>query len=77
MRPVTAITLLWLFWAASWAAAAFWADRVEKRAGFQAEAPYRAVLVLGTILFFIPAHGYAGRLRLWFPNLAEAGSASR
>ncbi|WP_256751076.1 isoprenylcysteine carboxylmethyltransferase family protein [Mesorhizobium sp. Mes31] len=72
MRPGTAITLLWLLWAATWAAAAFWTDRVEKRAGFQAEAPYRAVLMLGTILLFIPAHGYVGRLRLWFPTLAEA-----
>ncbi|TKB07117.1 MAG: isoprenylcysteine carboxylmethyltransferase family protein, partial [Mesorhizobium sp.] len=32
----------------------------------------RAVLVVGTILLFIPAHGYAGPLRLWTPNLAEA-----
>jgi protein-S-isoprenylcysteine O-methyltransferase Ste14 len=72
MRPVTAIVLLWLIWVVSWAAAAFWTDRVEKRAGFRAEAPYRAVLVLGTILLFIPAHGYSGPLRLWMPNPAEA-----
>ncbi|MBZ9675842.1 methyltransferase family protein [Mesorhizobium sp. ES1-1] len=72
MRPGEAILLLWLAWAVSWAAAAFWADRVEKRAGFRAEAPYRTVLVLGAILFFVPAHGYAGWLRLWSPNLAEA-----
>lgn len=72
MRPGTAIALLWLIWVVSWAAAAFWADRVEKRAGFQAEAPYRAVLVIGTILFFIPAHDYVGWLRLWAPDRAEA-----
>ena len=44
----------------------------QKRAGFRAEAPYRAVLVLGALLFFIPAHGYVGRFRLWFPSVAEA-----
>jgi protein-S-isoprenylcysteine O-methyltransferase Ste14 len=72
MHPATAIALLWLIWMVSWAAAAFWADRAEKRAGFQAEFRYRAVLVLGTILLFIPAHGYTGRLRLWIPGPAEA-----
>ena len=72
MRPVTAITLLWLIWIVSWAAAAFWADPAKRRAGFQAEFRYRAVLMLGTILLFIPAHGYAGWLRLWAPNLTAA-----
>ncbi|ESY79706.1 isoprenylcysteine carboxyl methyltransferase [Mesorhizobium sp. LNHC221B00] len=72
MRPGTAIALLWLIWAVSWAAAAFWAAPAMKRAGFQAEAPYRAVLILGTILLFIPAHNYVGHFRMWFPNLAVA-----
>jgi len=72
MRPVTAITLLWLIWAISWGVAAFWAAPVKRRAGFQAEMPYRAVLLIGAILFFIPAHGYAGRLRLWIPDRVEA-----
>lgn len=72
MRPVAAITLLWLIWAVSWAAAALWADPVKRRAGFQAEMRYRAVLLLGAILFFIPAHSYAGRLRLWIPDGIEA-----
>ncbi|UVK52023.1 isoprenylcysteine carboxylmethyltransferase family protein [Mesorhizobium sp. AR02] len=72
MRPVTAITLLWLIWAVSWGLAAFWADPVKRRAGFQAEMPYRAMLLFGAILFFIPAHGYVGRLRLWIPDRIEA-----
>lgn len=72
MRPGSAIAALWLIWVVSWATAAFWADPAEKRASLQAEFPYRAVLVLGTILLFIPAHNYVGRLRLWFPNVAEA-----
>ncbi|RRI07004.1 isoprenylcysteine carboxylmethyltransferase family protein [Mesorhizobium tamadayense] len=72
MHPAPAIAAIWLIWIVSWAAAAFWADPVQKRAGFLAEFPYRAVLVVGTILLFIPAHGYAGRLRLWIPSLAGA-----
>lgn len=72
MRPGAAIVFLWLIWAVSWAAAALWADRAEKRAGFEAEAPYRIVLMLGTALFFIPAHSYVGRLRFWIPDLTAA-----
>jgi protein-S-isoprenylcysteine O-methyltransferase Ste14 len=72
MRPVTAITLLWLIWAASWAAAALWSDPARKRAGFRAEARYRVLWLVGAVLLFIPARGYEGRLRLWMPNLPEA-----
>jgi protein-S-isoprenylcysteine O-methyltransferase Ste14 len=72
MRPVTAITLLWLIWAVSWAAAALWADPAQKRVGFKAEARYRVLWLAGAILLFIPAHGYEGRLRLWTPTFAEA-----
>jgi protein-S-isoprenylcysteine O-methyltransferase Ste14 len=72
MRPVTAITLLWLIWAVSWAAAALWADPAQKRVGFKAEARYRILWLAGAVLLFIPAHGYEGRLRLWMPDLAEA-----
>lgn len=72
MRPGTAIALLWLIWLVSWLAAAFWADQVQKRAGFQAEAPYRTLTVIGAVLFFIPAHDYVGWLRLWAVDRAEA-----
>ncbi|MFD2058574.1 methyltransferase family protein [Mesorhizobium calcicola] len=72
MRPGMAIALLWLIWLVSWLAAALWADPAQKRAGFQAEAPYRVMMVLGTMLLFIPPHDYVGWLRLWAPNLAEA-----
>ncbi|HVW54519.1 MAG TPA: isoprenylcysteine carboxylmethyltransferase family protein [Rhizobiaceae bacterium] len=67
-----AIVLLWVLFALSWVAAAFWADRAEKTAGFSAELPYRAILAVGAILFFIPAHGYNGWLRIWYPGLALA-----
>ena len=72
MRPVTAITLLWLIWAVTWAVAAQWSDPAQKRAGFAAEARYRVLWLAGAVLLFIPAHGYEGRLRLWMPNLPEA-----
>jgi len=67
-----AIVLLWVLFALSWAAAAFWADRPEKTAGFSAELPYRSVLVAGAILFLVPAHGYNGWLRIWYPGLGLA-----
>ena len=38
----------------------------------RAEMAYRAVLVLGGALLAIPAHGYYGPLRLWFPGWVEA-----
>ncbi|MER8414050.1 MULTISPECIES: isoprenylcysteine carboxylmethyltransferase family protein [unclassified Mesorhizobium] len=72
MRPVTAITLLWLIWAGIWAVAALWSDPAQKRAGFRAEARYRGLWLAGAVLLFIPAHGYEGRLRLWMPDLSEA-----
>ena len=52
--------------------AAFWADPAQKTRRLQAEVRYRALWLVGATLLFIPAHGYAGRLRFWSPNLAEA-----
>ncbi|TPM30771.1 isoprenylcysteine carboxylmethyltransferase family protein [Mesorhizobium sp. B2-3-5] len=72
MRPGTAIVLLWLTWVVSWAAAAFWADPVAKRADLGSEMRYRMVMVFGAVLFLLPAHNYYGRLRLWVPDLAVA-----
>ncbi|UCI09842.1 methyltransferase family protein [Mesorhizobium sp. B1-1-8] len=72
MQPASAIAALWLAWVVSWAAAAFWSDPAQKRAGVRAEFSYRILWLAGTILLFVPAHGYVGRLRLWMPTLAEA-----
>ncbi|MBZ9797899.1 methyltransferase family protein [Mesorhizobium sp. ES1-4] len=72
MRPGTAIVLLWLIWVVSWAAAAFWADPVAKRADLRSEMRYRMVTAFGAVLFLLPAHNYYGRLRLWVPDLAVA-----
>jgi protein-S-isoprenylcysteine O-methyltransferase Ste14 len=66
MRPGLAIMLLWAAWILSWLAAMPWSARAEKRAGFRSELAYRVVLVLGAIIFFVPAHGYRGPLRFWY-----------
>jgi protein-S-isoprenylcysteine O-methyltransferase Ste14 len=63
--PHRAIELLWLGWVLSWIAAAAWSNRTEKRAGVGAELVYRAPMLAGAVLVFIPAHQYDGPLRLW------------
>jgi protein-S-isoprenylcysteine O-methyltransferase Ste14 len=70
--PHIVIAALWSGWAVSWLAAAVWASQAEKRAALGAEIAYRIPLILGGILFFVPAHGYQGLLRLWHVNLIEA-----
>ncbi|TPK82126.1 isoprenylcysteine carboxylmethyltransferase family protein [Mesorhizobium sp. B2-4-13] len=72
MQVGQAIAALWLFWVVSWIVAASWADPAQKRATIGAEARYRVFWLAGTVLLFVPAHGYEGRLRLWTPTLAEA-----
>jgi protein-S-isoprenylcysteine O-methyltransferase Ste14 len=72
MQPVVAISALWLGWAASWLIAAFWSDRPAVRANFTSEIAYRLVLLAGGVLFFVPAHGYRGPLRLWHVTWMEA-----
>lgn len=60
-----AFVVLWAGWAVSWLAASGWAAPAEKRAGMAAGAPYRIAIVIGAVLFFIPAHGYYGWMRFW------------
>jgi protein-S-isoprenylcysteine O-methyltransferase Ste14 len=59
---------LWIAFALSWLAAAAWSSAPANRVGFAKEIGYRIVLVIGGIAFFIPAHGYEGPLRLWYPT---------
>jgi protein-S-isoprenylcysteine O-methyltransferase Ste14 len=66
MKPFVAVAVLWIGFALSWIAASPWSSSVEKRAGFAKEIAYRIVLIAGGIVFFIPAHGYEGPLRLWW-----------
>lgn len=65
MHPGIAIFGLWILWALSWLGAAWWSNSTEKRPGLSAEIGYRIVQLAGIVLFFIPAHGYEGVLRLW------------
>ncbi|HEY3777429.1 MAG TPA: isoprenylcysteine carboxylmethyltransferase family protein [Rhizomicrobium sp.] len=72
MRAGLVIAALWIAFAVCWIALAFWSGKTEKRAGVGAEIPCRIVLILGGIVFFIPAHGYYGPLRLWLVTRTEA-----
>jgi protein-S-isoprenylcysteine O-methyltransferase Ste14 len=66
MKPALAVGVLWLGFALSWIAAMAWSSKAEKRVGLSRELAYRAVLIVGGVIFFIPAHGYEGPLRLWY-----------
>lgn len=68
MRFETIFVGLWVAFALSWLAASGWAARTEKRAGIRNEWPYRAILFIGAVLFFVRAHGITGWLRLWRPS---------
>ena len=72
MRVGLVIGGLWIAFAATWLALAAWSGRTEKSAGLRAEIPYRIVLIVGAIIFFIPAHGYHGPLRLWLVSRTGA-----
>jgi len=70
MNGALIIAALWIAFALSWIAAMPWSNPVEKRVGFGKELAYRIVLIVGGIVLFIPAHGYDGPLRLWYPSIA-------
>lgn len=54
IEPREAMGLVWALWAASWFAAAFWADRAAARADLKTEATYRLILSLGFVALFLP-----------------------
>ena len=66
MKPALVIGLLWIGFVLSWIAAIAWSSKPEKRLGIGREVVYRVLLIVGGIVFFIPAHGYEGPLRLWY-----------
>jgi protein-S-isoprenylcysteine O-methyltransferase Ste14 len=68
MSGALIIGALWIAFALSWIAAMPWSNAVEKRVGFGRELAYRIVLIVGGVVLFIPAHGYDGPLRLWYPT---------
>jgi protein-S-isoprenylcysteine O-methyltransferase Ste14 len=65
MRPGIALVALWLLWVISWIVAARWTNRTEAQPAPESVLSYRAALLAGTVLTFVPAHGYEGALRLW------------
>jgi len=65
MRPGIVIIALWVLWAISWLIAARWSNKTEAQPSTESALPYRATLMTGTVLEFVPAHGYEGSLRLW------------
>ena len=57
-RPLTVLIWVWVAWALSWWAAAFWSNRTQARASIIQELPYRLITVVGAAFLFYP------RLRL-------------
>jgi protein-S-isoprenylcysteine O-methyltransferase Ste14 len=72
VRPGFAIILLWALFALSWLVAAWWSAPTDKHIGFRAEVSYRAVLLIGGLIFAVPAHNYHGPLRLWVVTPMQA-----
>ncbi|HEX3809217.1 MAG TPA: isoprenylcysteine carboxylmethyltransferase family protein [Rhizomicrobium sp.] len=71
-QPGLVIAALWVLFALSWIAAMVWSDSASQRLGLGKEIAYRVVLVVGGVIFAIPAHGYTGPMRLWMVDLTEA-----
>ena len=65
MRPGVAISVIWVGWMISWVLAAGWTNRTEGRPSVGPEIGYRAMMGIGALIMFVPAHGYEGPLRLW------------
>jgi len=66
--PDTAIFLVWDIWIVTWLAAALWANRTVKRAGFGREWPYRVIALAGfVLLLFTVIHASHGRVSFGAP----------
>jgi protein-S-isoprenylcysteine O-methyltransferase Ste14 len=72
MDPGLAMVVLWIGFVTSWLLAAFWRSKTEKRVGVRAEITYRAVMIIGALLFFVPGRRIFGPLRLWVVTPTEA-----
>jgi protein-S-isoprenylcysteine O-methyltransferase Ste14 len=66
-----AIAGLWVLFAVTWTVLALWSSKAEKRASTGTEIRYRIPLILGGLIFLVPAHHYHGPLRLWMVDRAE------
>ena len=72
LRPGLVIVTLWVVFWISWFAAAGWSAKTERRVGMKGELGYRLVLIVGTLAFLPPAHGYSGAMRLWLVSRDQA-----
>jgi protein-S-isoprenylcysteine O-methyltransferase Ste14 len=72
MRVGSAIVALWVTFALSWLAAAWWRNPLDAQVGTKREIPYRIVLLVGGLVLLVPAHGYSGPWRLWPVTRDEA-----
>jgi len=65
MRPDLAILALWTGWLLSWILAASWSNRTEAHPPIGEMLRYRAPMLIGTLLMFVPAIDDEGALRIW------------
>jgi protein-S-isoprenylcysteine O-methyltransferase Ste14 len=72
MRPSIVFGIIWIGWVVSWIAAAFWADRAEKRAAGWETWVYRAATLVGALLLLHATRRMLGETRLWHVGYAGA-----
>lgn len=65
MRPSLVFLLIWVAWALSWAAAAFWSGRTEKQVTTPEVWIYRLVIAAGAILLWHRTTEILHEHRLW------------
>jgi protein-S-isoprenylcysteine O-methyltransferase Ste14 len=67
MTPAIAIRGLWVIWALSWAAAAWWSKPAANKAGIGRELAYRLVISVGVLLLLWPKSLPYGLNARWWP----------
>jgi len=72
LRPGIVVIAEWIGFTISWSMAAAWNRPVRHSLGMKRELTYRAILIVGALVFVIPAHGYEGPLRLWHSDATQA-----
>ena len=72
LRPGLVIIILWVAFWISWFAAAGWSAKTERRVEMKGQLAYRIVLIIGTLAFLPPAHGYHGPMRTWLVTRDQA-----
>lgn len=71
MAPPIATLIAWVAWVLSWIAAAFWADRPQRRPARGEEWLYRIVTLAGALLlFFGRQRRFGAPDELWSPGFA-------